>query len=449
MSEQGPQDPGRPQQGGQPGQDPAWTPDPGSEPVYPDPTAPPPGYRPTEQLPDYSPLPPYGQQPRGLGQPPVYRGPGDETLAGYGTQPGYDTQRTQQFPAYGQASGYQPPYGQQPGHPPGYQNAYGPLPGYQPGYGDPQYGDPGWTSPGTPVPPGGPGGRGSHGGPGRGRGGLLAAAGIAVAVAVAVLTYFVFASGSSGASTPAQAVKGVLEAGRTLDSAKLRDSLCAADRGIAVFAATDRLKSYAIGATTTTGTDRASVHASITTTGGEQQDIDIPVVKENGHWRVCPSSGAGALPGLGGTSATPSASTPSATAPGGGPTFSLPTSIPSGLLPSGIPSGILPSNIPGALNFCASSSDALTPAEAYIGAAEVGLGPIAQTCVYHDVVPRSVADGLNGKLYAPDGEDRSGGNGKGPKGVYVFKSLDGNSTVTITTARQSDGKYYVTDVKVG
>jgi hypothetical protein len=110
--------------------------------------------------------------------------------------------------------------------------------------------------------------------------------------------------------------------------------------------------------------------------------------------------------------------------------LSLPVTLPSDL-------GSLPAQLG---NFCASSTSASTTALTYVGAAEIGSAQIAQGCVYQDTVSPSVTQSISGgSIYSP--QDIGGG---GP--VFHFTSIDGKSQLTVTVARQSDGKFYVVKV---
>jgi len=377
MTDQGtPQDP----QHGQPN----WqNPDPG-QPTYPDPN--------------------YPQQPTYPQQQPSYPPPD------YGPQP------TTPLPEYGQ-----------PGYP---QQGY-PQQGY-PQQGYPPYGGPGGpTPPGGPYPPAGPVGSG-----GGGRKGLFIGGGVLVAL-LAVIAYFVFSGGSSSASTPKAAVTTLLDAGKTLDVKKAKSVLCEASKNLSTYAtptATDQVTSYKVGAVTQTDANHATVSVTVTTSGqSTSQTESVPVKKEGGSWKVCPTDILSSLP-----SSLPS-SIPSGLLPSGIPSGLLP----SGLLPSGIPSGLLPSGLPsglGGLNICASvGGNPLSVATTYIEAAGTGLSDMAAPCIYHGSVPDSVTASLKGKLYIP-----SGSNGD----TYDFGTADGKSKAAVTVTKESDGKYYVTNVQV-
>ena len=341
--------------------------------------------------------------------------------------PNYPQQPTYPPPSYGpQPTTPLPEYGQ-PGYP---QQGY-PQQGY-PQQGYPPYGGPGGpTPPGGPYPPAGPVGSG-----GGGRKGLFIGGGVLVAL-LAVIAYFVFSGGSSSASTPKAAVTTLLDAGKTLDVKKAKSVLCEASKNLSTYAtptATDQVTSYKVGAVTQTDANHATVSVTVTTSGqSTSQTESVPVKKEGGSWKVCPTDILSSLP-----SSLPS-SIPSGLLPSGIPSGLLP----SGLLPSGIPSGLLPSGLPsglGGLNICASvGGNPLSVATTYIEAAGTGLSDMAAPCIYHGSVPDSVTASLKGKLYIP-----SGSNGD----TYDFATADGKSKAAVTVTKESDGKYYVTNVQV-
>jgi hypothetical protein len=96
----------------------------------------------------------------------------------------------------------------------------------------------------------------------------------------------------------------------------------------------------------------------------------------------------------------------------------------------------------GAASLCSGSTSGFGVASTYVGAAEIGVPQVAQSCVYHNAVPESVARSLGGRLYGPVTNDQNAS-------VIVFKSTDGATTVTVTTAKESDGNYYVIAVTIG
>ncbi len=383
--------------------------------------------------------PPYGE-PGGGGQQPPYPTQPFPQQPQYPGQPGYGQQPPQpQYPG-------QPGFGQQPPQPeypsqPGYgqQPPQPPQPQYpgQPGYGQqppPGYPPPGYGGPGGPTGPGGPGDLAAGGG--GNRKGIYAAIAVALVAAAAVAAYFVFASGSASASSPKDAVKKLLEAGKSNDVKAAKKVLC--DGDIAVGTATKlgssgRIISYTIGKTSTkNGVTTIEVTAS-TTDEPKPSSAQFPVVKEHGKWKVCFTKALSTIP-TGLPTGLPTSPTDS-----GPPTdtgFPTDTGLPSS---SGLPTD-LPSSLPGGLNICRGSTDALSAAEAYIGAAEVGLADFAQGCVYQNSVPLSVTTSLNGKLYAPTSPGSSGSQ-------FVFKSTDRSSTVTIKVTKESDGHFYITGVQ--
>lgn len=287
------------------------------------------------------------------------------------------------------------------------------------------------------MPPAGPGGPPVPGPPGGGKGrrGLFAGIGVVIVVILALLAYFLFAGGSSSASTPKDAVKKYLEAGKTLDVKQAKKVMCRADQALPQLSNPDpkeRVKSYTIGAVSKKDSSHATVKVSYVTAGSsEPLSADLPVKKEGGSWKVCVTDLLSTLPTSLPTSASTSAS-------------SLPTQ--SGLpTDTGLPTG-LPSSLP-VTGACADSSSASTPAITYMTMAGFGFTAQAQACVYQDTVPKSVTTGLTGNAYFPAGTDKTGGNDHGPTGVYDFQTADSSKKVTVTTTKEPDGKYYVTDVQ--
>lgn len=364
---------------------------------------------------------------------------------GYGDQPGFGQQ-----PGYGQQPGQgQPPgYGDQPGfgqQPPGYGQ---PPPGYgqPPPYGDPTYGDPTQTQPlyGAPAY-GAPGGGGNEPpqypgyGPGPGDGGRsrkglwisLAVAALAAAVVGAIL---LFTGSDAGASSPKDAVAKLLDAGKTGDVDAAKKVLCNEDVQLGTVArlqSQGNVKSYSIGKVEQKDGSHATVTATITSGNSSTPETStLPVIKEDGGWKVCFTDGLRQLPSnLSSASSGPSQSFPSASIPVAPPSIALPSiSIPTGLPSLGLGS------------FCASTVSAFTTAQVYIGAVEIGSPDIAQGCVYQDSVPASVTRrlGTGHRFYTPTGSQ------SGP--VFEFRSSDGGK-VEITVTKESDGKYYITKVE--
>lgn len=349
----------------------------------------------------------------------------------YGQQPPYTDQPSygQQPPPYGQQP---PPYGQQPGDQPTTQYGQQPdqhtMPYGQPLYPGPDYGQAGQQYGGPPQYPGGP----PAGTSGGGHRGLLISAIIAVLAALAVGAFFLFSGDGASASSPKDAAKGLLEAGLKNDLNGAKKFLCAADNRAGMvnqLGAGEKLKTYKIDDVAQVGDNRATVTVTITTSGtGAPQILPLPVVKEDGKWKVCISDlrGPSSQPSL------PSVTLPPVGLPSGG---IPPITIPSVTLP---PMSNLPTTVP--TNPCAYIADPETVALAYVGAAEIGETDVAQACVYQDSVPRSVTAGLaaqGSELFAPAGSNGS---------TYQFASLDGQTHLAVTVTKESDGSYYITKV---
>jgi hypothetical protein len=338
-----------------------------------------------------------------------------------------DSEPPAPFPT-GPVSGPQP-YPQQPLNPtrplpqlPDPHQPQYPSPGYGPVDSNPGGGyPPGYGAAGAATGPGQPGGFDTAG-TGTRRTGLLAAIGAAVLVVALVVAYFALSSGSgASASTPKDAVKKLLEARRSSNLNQATKFLCQRDIALGEAGKLDsagRVVSYSVGPTSRKN-GLTTVEATVTTTQSSRPGTQaIPVVKEGGSWKVCFSQGSARLP----------ASAPSS----GGATSSAPSATSSGA--SGGPS------LPIGLNICAASTDRRSTAEAYVGAAEVGLSSFAQSCVYHNSVPPSVTASLSGTLYVPQTSDSGAGR-------FVFTSPDGRSTVTIEVTKESDGHFYVTGLQ--
>lgn len=340
------------------------------------------------------------------------------------------------------------PYAPQPYYPtqpmePLASPAYG-QPGYgQPGYGQPGYGPPGGPGgsggpggPGGPVMPGGPGGpvTPSAGGDG-GRRGMWAAIGAVIVVAAAILAYFLFFAGSSGASSPTDAVSHLLDAGKKRDVAAAKKYLCKADLAGTL---TDRINAdQAIDTYRILGQSKRGgvthVSASVKAVGDPSPTtLDFPVVKESGGWKVCFGAGSGALPGGTGsggpTAITTDTGQPTAPQSGTSGNTDLPSQLPTAL--------------PGGASICASAESGRDAAVTYVGAAEIGGTGLAQSCVYQGAVPQATTAKIAGHLYAPRTTDPNAS-------VIVFGTVDGSTQLTVTTAKQSDGKWYVVGVKLG
>jgi hypothetical protein len=162
---------------------------------------------------------------------------------------------------------------------------------------------------------------------------------------------------------------------------------------------------------------------------------DFPVVKESGTWKICFTDALKQLP------SSLNSLSPSLPASSGSASQSLPIAVPTLNVPSiAIPT--IPALPSGLTNPCGFATSASTTAITYVGLAEIGQTDYAQSCVYHNSVPRSVTAGLKvsgSGLYSPTGDS----NGSKIK----FTSIDGKSTIEVTATKQSDGKFYITKVE--
>jgi hypothetical protein len=357
--------------------------------------------------------PAYGQQPPyDPGQPPQFpqQPPYDPNqTAQFPQQPPYDPNQTAQFPQ-------QPPYDPNQAAPYG-QPVYPAADYGQP----PQYGGPG----GPPQYPGAPP-TGSGGG---GRRGLLLAVAVVVLAALGVGAFFLFSGSDSASADPADAARALLDAGKSGDINAAKQVLCASDisAGLAnQLNQSGKVTNYKILNTVSKGDNRATVTVTVTTQKGGTQTEPLPVVKEDGKWKVCftgggqPPGGPSDFPSPTGSQIPPTASVPS-------------ISLPSISLP---PISNLPS-VP-VTNPCAVITDPNTVALVYVGAAEIGQTDVAQACVFENSVPRSATESLattgNG-LFAPTGSHGT---------TYEFESIDGTTRLAVTVTKESDGNYYIT-----
>ncbi len=350
-------------------------------------------------------------------------------------QPGQpDFESTSQYPPVqparpgpGDTQQYPPPYGE-----PQYGDPQHGQPQYGYGYGPPQYGQPqyGYGQPGQYAEPPKAGGRNKA---------LLWGIGAAVVAAALVVGAILLLSGDdSSGGTPADPVKALFEAGKSNDLTAAKKTLCRANLNAGVvdeLDATGRVTAYRIGATTKSDSTHAVVRATVTTAKGGTDTAAVPVVKEDGSWKVCfRTSGSG----------SPSSAGPSGVAPVPIPSLSLPSiSIPSLSLPSiSIPSISIPSigggGIP-AINLCSAIGSAEQAARVYVSAASLGQANLAQSCVYRDAVSKSTTEGLrSGEFYTLSGSSGS---------TFTFRSVNGSSTITVKVTKESDGKYWITNVK--
>jgi hypothetical protein len=397
----------------------------GQQPPTPPPSQPP--YQPPSQ-------PPY-QQP---GQPP-YQPPGGAPGSGqpgYG-QPGYGQPGYGQ-PGYGQPGygqpGYGPPgYGQQPPTPPPGQPTYG-----QPGYGQPGYGQPGYTPPAYGQPGYGQPGYGGYGGvPPTSGGGHKAL--IITLIAVVVLAglgvggYFLFSGGSSSTDSPTSATRAFLTAARAGNVSAVRGTLCAKDlthSNTLQFSGSHRLRSYSIGGVTQDSPREAHVRVHVVPRDDSAVTLRLPVVKQDGTWKVCLSDlNFDDVIGAPSSSAAPP---PSSTFPS------------TSLAPPPVSSTAPPSTSSAAgQQYCGEQTDALTTALTYADLAQTGLYKYTKVCVWHSSVPGAVSRKFKraSGFFKPASDTE-----QGP--TYLVVDDKGSFHARIRTAKESDGLYYVTKVSV-
>ncbi len=154
----------------------------------------------------------------------------------------------------------------------------------------------------------------------------------------------------------------------------------------------------------------------------------FPVVKEGRSWKVCFSTAIDSVQRPSPTNGIPTTDTATTTAPG-----SENSSPASGV-------STLPSSLPGAAGVCSGSTSGFGVASDYVGAAEIGVPQVAQACVYQNQVPEAVTTGLAGKLYVPTTTDQNAM-------VIDFEANDRTRKLTVTTAKEPDGHYYVVAVR--
>jgi hypothetical protein len=247
-------------------------------------------------------------------------------------------------PQYPQQPGQQPgqpQYGGPPQGPPGQPPQYG-APPQQPEYGQPQQypGQQYPQQPGYGPPPGY--GQPGYGAPRRSRAPWYVAGGLVVVlVGALVLWLTVFREGA--ASSPQDAARKYAEAAKKHDISAARAVVCKADQAKAEddFIPTEvRLVGYAITGQHDGGNGVTIVDGTVTIEVAGKTDtspLNLPVVKEDGSFKVCSSSRQGASGSSG-----PAATVPVPSLPSGFPSLpsnfpSLPGDFPS--LPSGFPTG--------------------------------------------------------------------------------------------------------------
>lgn len=271
------------------------------------------------------------------------------------------------------------------------------------GYGEPQY--PAEPYPKPPLIP--PSQRG-----------IFAALGVIVVAGLVVLVMAiagVFSSDSTAGNTPRKAVEDALYASKRQNLDDLKTVVCRRDLSnpeLGDVVGDDHAESYSIGRVTQTG-DRASVDVRVTT-AKRTSSASLPVLREDGSWKVCFSE-IDDPSGPSGSDTTPPPSSDSFSPSSPDPSLSLST-------PS--------------INFCASATDAVTTAKYFASFVGLDLTTQAASCVYQDRISKSDVEALTGDIYSPD-QVVSSGN------TFSFRAATGSSTLYVTVEKQSDGKYYV------
>lgn len=310
-----------------------------------------------------------------------------------------------------------PGYGQQPG----YGDQYG-----QPVYGEPQYPSDQYGQYGQQ--PGGPYGGGGSANSGGSQKGVFIGLGAVVVAGLVVLVLAisgVFSGDSSSSGGPKEAAEKLLLASKNQNLSDVKAAVCSKDQDnseLSNIVGEDHATDYSVGEVTQKGDNAAAVKVTVTS-DGKTSDATFPVIKENGSWKVCPSE----LSIIG--------------SPTGGPTYSTPT--PSYTYPSSTtPTYPSSSSSLSTGSFCASTVDAASTVKVFIGAITLSSIDLAQGCVYQGRVSRSELQSITGsdKIYSPTVS--SGETGP----TFTFTSVDGNTTLKVTVEKESDGKYYVTDV---
>jgi hypothetical protein len=188
-----------------------------------------------------------------------------------------------------------------------------------------------------------------------------------------------------------------------LDAAKA--ALCREDLGNGMMDSLESVEvvSYDIG-TVEEKDGYSIVNATVRTTDDESSpDGKVPVVKEDGTWKVCFSRGIGDLH-------VPTTTDPTDTSGGSGDDGTC----------------------------LADQGTALEVADRYVSVATYSVED-AQACVYAGSVPASVAEGFAQDFFF---YDHSNGDG-----TFVYTN-DEDQELTVTVTQESDGKYWVTDASV-
>lgn len=104
------------------------------------------------------------------------------------------------------------------------------------------------------------------------------------------------AESAASAGSATDAVEEFYEASKALDQARVVEVVCAADRARFASGETDPselVASYTVGPASEVRAGLVVVQTSFSTVQApEPQDVPVPVVREDGTWRVCFSAGA-------------------------------------------------------------------------------------------------------------------------------------------------------------
>ena len=301
----------------------------------------------------------------------------------------------------------------------------------------PQFRPPAPPPPGWGPPPGGPSGPpAGPPGPRRRRTGLVwAIVGTAAVVVLAVVLAVSLSSsgGGGGDHGPKAALQAFFAAAERRDLAAEKALMCSRDRSDSELTGVlSKLKiaSYDLHEVEQSG-DTATVHASVSSADGHSNpDAAIIVVREGGDWKVCLSSTGAAAESGGYTPSAPSSS------------YGDPSSDPYGDPSSDGASSYGASSAGGPGDCSDWQNDASNTAQfGYVYSAEDGEVDDAQACVYEGRVPRATAQRIADAHvvlllnYSSETEFR-------------FHDSDDKISVTVTVAKEPDGKYWVTGVEV-
>jgi hypothetical protein len=209
--------------------------------------------------------------------------------------------------------------------------------------------------------------------------------------------------GGGSGSGPKAVVEQLLKAGKDRDLDAAKATLCKKDLGndLADGLGETRVVSYKIGSVDEQG-DVAYVHVQVRTEKDSNNgDTKVPVIQEDGDWKVC---------------------------------FTKDLSIPTTSSYTTDTSSDSPST-PGSCS--ADQSSALQVADEYAYSLAYDTDA-AKACVYNGMVPDSVTDGFEDKSFTLDHN-----NGD----TYIYKSSSSETlTMSVTVTKMSDGKYWVTNV---